>query len=779
MRNKGKKALCLIAAITMLGAAFTGCGDTSYQGDDLSGYVPGAAVESNGGFAVKQGDFVYFINGSESYTANNTYGEVVKGALMRISTSDLKNGNYDNVKTVVPSLFSVASIKAGVYIFGDYVYYATPNTNENIDGEIKNTELDFKYAKLDGSQAPSEKFLRISTSTAEDKYITNYRFVSEAGVDRNNDGKDDVFCLYETTEDGTKYLKSLNVATGEDVVLVKGAKSSFFYDMKNLDNSTVYYTMAVSYNVDSATPTVAQYDQLYTVKASARATVDASKASYTVEGGRTYTFDKEYLEESGADLGNYATYPYANLGTLVLDGVGKNSQDSLFNVEDKASSTEITGYTYTVSRYENGGVYFTRKSLNEVGGASDTNLYYLADSKVDASKSVSNNDFKKADKVVDIVSNETTNASASALFEINNGKHTYLYVSGTKIVKATAGENGVATTLNIARNVSGATLLKTVGDYVYYYGSGTNGRTLSRINYKGDEQTAVSDPYNSIFSENAAYQEYQPITLALVDWSDSWYNPEFLSGTDVVLYPNAQSFGGGASSYNYVYAARVDSTDKIKELNAASSAVQDYLDEYSDSTASQNLIKFFYRTDLADKIPAESKAEYDEEFFAEVAAKFGEGEGKLVKESSIIGLVGKLSDADAEAIEESWINYLLQPKVEEVAEEGWPTYAIWLTAIGCAIVVIAIIAIPAVMASKKKAAKRREEEATVNAYKRKKIDTTDDKSIDVYAEEEKAEENVEEAAEAPVEETAEETTEETTEEVVETETPAAEEPVNE
>ena len=772
MRNKGKKALCLIAAITMLGAAFTGCGSGSYKGDDLSGYVPGAAVESNGGFAVKQGDFVYFINGSESYTVDNTYGDVVKGALMRISASDLANGNYDNVKTVVPSLFSVASIKAGVYIFGDYVYYATPTTNKNLDGEVKNTEIDFKYAKLDGSEAPSEKFLRISTSTSESKYITNYRFVSEAGVDRNNDGKDDVFCLYEATIDGTKYLKSLNVATGEDVVLVKGAKSSFFYDMKNLDNSTVYYTMSVSYNIDSATPTVAQYDQLYTVKASARATVDASNASYTVEGGQTYAFDKEYLEESGATLSDYATYPYANLGTLVLDGVGKNSQDSKFNVEDKKASTEITGYTYTVSRYENGGVYFTRTSLNEVG-TTDTNLYYLADSKVDASKSVSNNDFKKADKAVDVVSNETTNAS-SALFEINNGKHTYLYVSGTKIVKAVAGENGVATTINVARNVSGATLLTTVGDYVYYYGTGTNGRTLSRVNYKGDEQTAVSDPYNSIFSESKEYQEYQPITLALVDWSDAWYKPEFLSGTNVVLYPNAQSFGDGAAAYNYVYAARVDSTDKIKELNAASEAVQDYLDEYSSSTASQNLINFFYRTDLADKIPEDSKAEYDEEFFAEVEAKFGVGEGKLVKESTIIGLVGKLTESDEEAIEESWINFLLQPETEETEDEGWPTYAIWLTVIGGVVVLALIIAIPAVMVSKKKAAKRREEEATVNAYKRKKIDTTDDKTIDVYADEEKAEE-VAEAAE----ETAEEPVEEATEEVVETEEPAAEETVNE
>ena len=36
----------------------------------------------------------------------------------------------------------------------------------------------------------------------------------------------------------------------------------------------------------------------------------------------------------------------------------------------------------------------------------------------------------------------------------------------------------------------------------------------------------------------------------------------------------------------------------------------------------------------------------------------------------------------------------------------------------------------------KKKAEKAEAEATVNAYKRKKIDTTDDKSIDVYADDE-------------------------------------------
>jgi flagellar biosynthesis/type III secretory pathway M-ring protein FliF/YscJ len=73
---------------------------------------------------------------------------------------------------------------------------------------------------------------------------------------------------------------------------------------------------------------------------------------------------------------------------------------------------------------------------------------------------------------------------------------------------------------------------------------------------------------------------------------------------------------------------------------------------------------------------------------------------------------------------------------EEAVEEesGLPTWAIILISVGGALVVgvAAFIVIRKVRRAK---AKKREEEATVNAYKRKKIDTTDDKSIDVYADE--------------------------------------------
>ena len=101
MRDTFKKLTGTLAAVLLLGTV-AGCG--GYKPQNLAGNISGDAV-SNGGFVAAKGDYVYFINGSEDYTADNTYGDVVRGALMRISKTDLQTGNYDGVQTVVPMLF--------------------------------------------------------------------------------------------------------------------------------------------------------------------------------------------------------------------------------------------------------------------------------------------------------------------------------------------------------------------------------------------------------------------------------------------------------------------------------------------------------------------------------------------------------------------------------------------------------------------------------------------------------------------------------------------------
>ena len=85
----------------------------------------------------------------------------------------------------------------------------------------------------------------------------------------------------------------------------------------------------------------------------------------------------------------------------------------MFNDADKADSTALQGYTYTIQRYENGGLYFTRANED----ATDTKLYFVTEDRASEWNSVKANDFvNNAD--VDVVANDTTNASASALYEV-------------------------------------------------------------------------------------------------------------------------------------------------------------------------------------------------------------------------------------------------------------------------------------------------------------------------------------------------------------------------
>ena len=754
MRNTSKKILGIISAIALSTTAFSfaSCSE-KFEMSTLTGYVSEAEVESNGGFAVRKGDYVYFINGAADYTADNTYGSVVKGSLMRISTAKLAEEDYSAAEVVVPSLFAAQNFESGIYIYGDYVYYATPTRDKNLKGEVENTWIDFKRAKLDGSEVMEDPYFRLDSNT------TKFRFVQVDGVDRNSDGEKDVFCLYEDTNDaGTAQLKSFNTATNEDVVLVSGAKSAFFYDQKNPENPNVYYTMGVKYNVGSDQALDATYDQVYTVNAAARATVNADNASYSVENGKTYSFDKAWMEEQNKDakkndsdepynFKDYSTYPYVNLGSLVLDGVGSRSGESIFNGGDKADAVALQGFTYTIQRYENGGVYFTRANEDN----SDTKLYYMTEDRGSEWNSIKANDFKNNAKV-DVVANDTTNASATALFEVEEKDgarvHTYVYVSGSTLKRTQSSKDGEKS-LEIVRNLTSTTLWKTVGDYVYYYGTGVNGNNLCRINYKGNPEykmgDATVDVYNPLYAKTESLKEYREVVVSLIDWNSAWYKPELFSvgeNATSVLYSNAQSYGAGATAYNYVYATKIGTAAEIEARNESYKTVSDYLAEYSNNTNAQGLINYYFRADVT-KLPIaeETIALYDGELFEEITKKFSE---ELPKETKFISLLGKMTDEDVEAIDTAWTDSLLQVEEEVEEEDEFPTWAIW-TIVGCSVAAVAIIvAIPVIMAQKKKAAKKREEEATVNAYKRKRIVTTDDKSIDVYADEKKAEEEVSE-----------------------------------
>lgn len=756
MRDTIKKILGIALTATVATTAFVGCGgdNYSYKGDDLgTGFVADAdaPASSNGGFAVEKGEYVYFINGSESYTAENVYGDVVRSALLRISKTDLDAGNYGNVKTVVPSMFVAQNFNAGIYIYADryddeYVYYATPTTDKNLDGDVENSYIDFKRAKLDGTEGPmKDYFVRLSDNAA------NYRFVQ---VDNG-----DVYCLYE--EDGA--LKSHNTDTGVTTTLVSGAKSSFFFDSVDVESGDVYYTMSVKAELDSDAES---YDQLYRVNVASTAEVDAENASYTVKDGagetiKTYSFNKADMEEANDeakedekeepyDFDDYTTYPYVNLGTLVLDGIGSNTvTETQYNWDTQSARGELDGYTYTVSGYADGALYFTRAAAGSKTNSdgTDAKLYRLADSAVEASgwNMVTGNGN------LQVVAPNTTN-TASALYYSDGDKQYYIYVSGENLVRAGYDNqtNTPIEAVTLAYKVGAATLWKidTDTDFLYYYVSGTNGNTLTRIKCVVDSNVDVGDDvYLPLFDTVEAYADYQPVSLDFVEWNSSWYKPELFG--DVLLYSNPEVFGASATN-NYVYAAKLGTAAEIKTANANYQLVKEAMDSVSNADV-KTAMQYYFRTGLTgdDSAFETVRDEYStsqQEAFDEFVEKFADG-GKLagLVESKFIQMVGKISEDEQETITEAWKSSLLQPKAEE-EDEGLPTWALILIICGGVIVVAAVAAAVVTIRRKKKAAA--EAEATVNAYKRKKIDTTDDKSIDVYADEDSAEEtSVEEVAE--------------------------------
>lgn len=781
MGNKSKKILSFVAALACLSstAMFASCGKVAYKGDELGEeFVKDADVESNGGFAVVKGDYVYFINGAEDYTAKNVYGDVVKGALMRISKTDLANRNFtsETVKTVVPSLFVAQNFNAGIYIYGDTVYYATPTTRKNTEGEVENSYIDFKSAKLDGSEGPMKNYyLDLASNSA------NYRFV-EVGEGENKT----VYLLFE--EDGA--LKSYNTKKEETTTLVSGDNIKYYYDTTDPENANVYYTMSVpGLTLDSS---ALSYNQLYCVNAAATVTsVDAKNASYTVSNGKTYSFNKAEMEEKNNeakenkakelpyDFNDYTTYPYVNLGDLVLDGVGINNKNddngqptrtTQYNENTDSTPSTLDGYTYEITGYANGGVYFTQTDGTKTGSDGEsTKLYYLADSVSAASawNVVLGNDS------LDVVAKDTTNTANAKFYfaDVDNDnvdEHMYLYKSGTELYRGGYDSvNGEMEAVRLAKGLPSADtdfkFLDLDGKYLYYSATESNVSRVYRMDYTGEKYS-----YSTTFENTDAYADYQATALAYVELNSAWYAPEIIG--DTLLYSNAKAFG--STAYNYVYAAKLGADNlAIKADNKAYDAPLKNIEseEYNYNADLQTALEYYYysgETTAFDNVRDEYVKDLQDAFDGFVA-KFTAAAGATPtyqKLSTFTALLGKMTEADTEAIEEDWADTLRSPKADEDKEE-FPTWAIVLIIAGSVVVIAAAAGGVLLYLRKKKKVREAEAEATVNAYKRK-IDVTDDKNIDVYADDEEsadtqeAEETQETADEAAEEQPAEEAAEE-------------------
>lgn len=781
MRKNVKRALACAAAAALAGGLTfaAACGGNYYSSAPLDGDYSYTEVVSNGGFAVEAGDWVYFINGVESNTAeNNSYGDVVKGSLVRISHENLAAGNYSEVQTVVPLIMYSGDYDAGIYIYGDRVYYSTPSTARDSSGEVLNTRLEFKSTKLDGTQTMTDYYFQSENTDLD------YRFMQVGET---------VYLVYATSEilygtEARTNIHSVNLSTRTDTLLAYDVES-YAFDSVNADSQYVYYTMGVTYNLGTDKSSEADYNQVYRVRA------DATAES----APREYNFD--YVEDFDAEEDPL----YVNLGEFVFDGRGVFSGMTQFNYDyDRESDSDtssddantLSGYTYEIVSYEDGKLYYTRAN----SGESTPRLLYVKDSEMDE-----NGDGKIDESWNPVTDNPSAPAyGGQALLYAASNVSGYDFItdaegnptgviytesisSGEALMTATFSDGALTNEIPMTTASDEITILTTSEEtvngtpytFLYYSVSGEgNEYSVHRIALGGTD----SD-YNELpsYSETEAMSNYDDTKILDLDVLSTWYKPEVLAGhiffatatTDMTDYDYIMAFDlrdeGVTTATNVTM-----SNEDIEALNDLYDSVigeeegNEGLIASIDEEDFQNLpdaLRFaFYagasQVNRVDDLIAEWVAEgEDEEYLfsvesAEMYKDFVNATGTyadLATEGTrkvngvdlhpntrdyFYCLVGVMTEEDAEDYIEDLAGDYLPAAPEE--EEGWFESLSTGAKVGfiigvCAggiIIIAAAVLIPVLVIRKKK-------KALPQYNKRRiKVDTTDDKNIDVYASDE-------------------------------------------
>ena len=299
----GKKLLCLIMAICCV-LSFTACNSGNIAMDSS------AKTETaiSGGFVAETADYVYFINGIENYATAYKNGEVTKASLMRTKKANLTNLSEATYETVVSKLIVSSDNTAGIYIYGDYVYYAVPSVEKDKTGVVKNDQLSFFRTKLNGS----------GTS----KNIPGTDFPHSAKFRYIQSGNNVYLVVYNTDlyVYDANTCKEVYTTAGEDS---KITVSEVMFSQNNNDANVYFTTIPVNEELsDDKTEQKYTHHEVYQVALSAT----ESKATAKV----------------------------------VLDGIGNKV---IGNDGADAEGVDTLGVTIDLLRYVDGTLYFSYTSL--------------------------------------------------------------------------------------------------------------------------------------------------------------------------------------------------------------------------------------------------------------------------------------------------------------------------------------------------------------------------------------------------------------------------------
>lgn len=297
MKKFIKNITLILLLVLSLSFVFTGCKKNTDND------IPNSTdrVYGNGGLAVTKGDYLYFLNGYKSYldvTTASVNKNVVRGAIYKTKLTstgaldmdyvldengDVKSSSVKNVEKVVDRIACFEN--GGIYIVGNYLYYTTPNTQDNSTGNILNNYVDYCRVSLDNPQKEEVLYtsegevtegdwavyemdcgvyLVINTGSkivcikngdkkqtvtmAED--VTSVKFWANEDNHTLNDNEKYIFYTRDVKEDDTvtsgNVLAKVKIGTNnEQIVRADNSTSYTIFDVKN---NSIYYTKSSNSN---------------------------------------------------------------------------------------------------------------------------------------------------------------------------------------------------------------------------------------------------------------------------------------------------------------------------------------------------------------------------------------------------------------------------------------------------------------------------------------------------------------------------------------------------
>ena len=318
---KRKKVIAIVAVIATLAVAATLLAACNvYEWNSIGMGDSSAKVVSNGGYYVEQGDYVYFINGYVGSVDSNEWGASLKQSIMRAEKNEDGSVNNDTATVVVPLSVYNGYAGGGFAVYGDWIYYATPNTSKDTSGTASTTHTDFMRTRTDG--AVTQRIGTVASRSSE------YLFTPTR-------------ILYKSDSSTVRYFDFSGMSGNKSVDDGKGATQGVL--------------------IENATSVVWGYD-----------------AEWDPEAGAVVS---DYIFYTETPTGDDSYRHYNNLCAVKYDGTDRRTlatYDSFLGEEDGAENYEKV-FTYSLSdlAYVSDSavtLYYT-KSVYEGGTSTSTGLY--------------------------------------------------------------------------------------------------------------------------------------------------------------------------------------------------------------------------------------------------------------------------------------------------------------------------------------------------------------------------------------------------------------------